>query len=55
MSYPICGDESHLNYYYYCDYDYMCKRTGGGDQALFRKIVDDSGDVCENVAIQCPC
>lgn len=45
MAYPICGDPSRMQTYYYCSYNYMCSITEGAD-ARYRKTVDDSGDVC---------
>lgn len=52
--YPICGDPSKIQTTYYCAYDRMCSLTEGA-MARYRRRTDYSGDVCENVAIACPC
>ena len=55
MSRPICDSTSNMNTYFYCAYNYMCHMTERAN-ARYRKRVDKVyGDVCEDVAVACPC
>lgn len=55
MAHPICGDASKTQTYTYCAYNYMCQMTERAN-ARYRRTVDTVyGDVCEDVAIKCPC
>lgn len=55
FSYPICGDPSRMRTYYVCKPDDLCANRPEGGRARFRKTVDDSGDVCEDVRVDCQC
>ncbi|GIO27420.1 hypothetical protein [Ornithinibacillus bavariensis] len=50
---PICSDPNFMTSYYYCAYDEMCFRTERANARYRRRT--DHGDVCDDVAIACPC
>lgn len=52
---PICGDPNRIRTYYQCRQNTRCYQTDRA-QARYRIRIDTiTGDVCEEVAITCPC